>query len=351
MNIRTVTFNGFTFVDVHNPQEFEIKFLKHNYHFDQIHLDDFVQRQQITKVEFEKHYILISLDFPYLEDPGEQKKEEKKNGNGNNNHYEKKKHTITHVLPNPAVVPLPFLAGSAKKKRIRTGHVAFFLKENYLVVIHDDRTPQIDTIFAECQKTLKNREEFMGLGPQYLFYRLVDTLVDSSLQVMTDITATIDKIDRHVVEDKPAERIVEDISATRRNIVVFQTMVKPAITIFSDFEHNKYPEIDKHLTPSWSNIKDHLQRIWYRLEDSKELIEGLATSHESLLTAKTNEIVKVLTMFTAILLPLTLLASIYGMNIVGLPYAHEPHIMTTLTLIMAGMAIGMIILFKLKKWL
>lgn len=347
MNIRTVTYEGFTFVDVHDPQDFEIKFLRHNYHFDQIHLEDFVQRQQIPKVEIEQHYTLVSLDFPYLEDPGAHKKHDQKNGNGNGSHDEKKH---PPVLPQ-AHVPISLLNGSSKKKRIRTGHVAFFLKDKYLVVMHDDRTPQIDEIFEDLQKTLKSREEYMALGPQYLFYKLVDSLVDSSLHIMTDISATIDKIDRHMIEDNPAERIVEDISATRRNIVVFESMVKPAMTIFSDFENHKYPEVDSNLNASWGNIKDHLARIWYRLEDSKELIEGLATSHESLLTAKTNEIVKVLTMFTAILLPLTLVASIYGMNIVGLPHANEPHILTTLGIVMGGTAVGMIILFKLKKWL
>lgn len=348
MNIRTVSFNGFTFVDVHNPQEFELKFLKHNYNFDQIHLDDFTQKQQITKIEIEKNYILVSLDFPHLEKPGETKKINGSNGNGHQ--HEKKHHTFTYAL-STTPVSIPLLISQSKKKRIRTGHVAFFIKEKYLVILHDERTPQIDEVFAECQQTLKKREEFMGLGPQYLFYRIADILVDSSLQVINDITSTIDKIDKHVIEDNPAEKIVEDISATRRNIVVFQTMVKPSMNIFSDLEHHKYPQMDVSLTSSWSNIKDHLQRIWYRLEDSKELIEGIATSYESLLTAKTNEIVKVLTMFTAILLPLTLLASIYGMNIVGLPHADKPYVLTSLVLIMLIMAIGMVIVFKLKKWL
>lgn len=342
MNIRTVTHEGFTFVDVHNPQEFELKFLRHNYGFDEVHLEDFINRQQTPKVEIEKEYALIVLDFPSLEG---QKSDEKKQ---ESDHQDKK----SSVLPSSPVTLPHFSFGNTKKKRIRTGHISFFISERFLVVLHDDTlTPLVDDIFTECQKTLKNREEFMGLGGAYLFYRIVDVLVDASNAFLNDITATIDKIDRHLLDDNPAEKVVEDISATRRNIVVFQTMTKPALQIFSDLENGKYHGLNGPLTSSWSNIRDHLQRIWYRLEDSRELIEGIAISHESLLTAKTNEIVKVLTMFTAILLPLTLLASIYGMNIVGLPHAEEPHVLTTLTLVMVGMAVVMVVLFKLRKWL
>ena len=326
MNIRTVTLEDFTFVDVHNPSDFEIKFLKHNYGFSQLHLDDYLHKQQIPKFEVEKNYTMIVLDFPHMEKPGE------------------KKGVLPESLP-----ALPFT--SHKRHRIRTAHVTIFINGRYVVVLHDERSPEIDTIFEDCQKTLKNREEYMGLGPQYLFYRIVDTMIDTSLEVATEITATIDKIDQHLLDNNTAERIVEDISATRRNIVVFQTMMKPALSIFSDLENNKHIHFDSALTASWANIRDHIERIWYRLEDSKELIEGIATSHESLLTAKTNEIVKVLTMFTAILLPLTLMASIYGMNIVGLPHANEPHVLTTLLLIMFVMGLVMVIVFKLKKWL
>lgn len=346
MNIRTVTFEEFTFVDVHDPQEFETKFLKQNYHFQPLHLEDFINKQTIVKIEEEDEYILINLDFPYIENPESEKNNKKEDKTKSEEH----KKGALPAIPNPVNIP-SLLLSQPKKKRIRTGHLTFFIGDKYLVVLHDERTPQIDEIFTECQKTLKKREELLGLGPQYLFYRIIDILVDSSLSVAQDIYATIDKIDQHIVDNKPAEKIVEDISATRRNIVVFETMVKPALTLFSDLENGKHPRLNHTLTSSWSNIRDHLQRIWYRLDDSKELIEGLASSHESLLTAKTNEIVKVLTMFTAILLPLTLLASIYGMNIVGLPYAQQQNALLVVSGAMVVLALGMLLLFKLRNWL
>jgi magnesium transporter len=137
---------------------------------------------------------------------------------------------------------------------------------------------------------------------------------------------------------------------TRRNIVVFETMIKPALPIFGDLEKGKYKELNGEMVQYWSNILDHLQKIWDRLEDNKELIEGISRSHESLVSSRTNEIIKVLTMFTAILLPLTLVASIYGMN-VPLPGQHNVESFPILMALMLGLAIGMTFFFKYRDWL
>lgn len=348
MNIHTVSFNNLTFLNINDLQELELKHLRQEYNFNHHHLDDFVNKDLVPKIEVTDEYTVIVLDFPYSDDPnGKEKKAEEKHEEKTK---EEKKSPLSHV-PTPSV-PLPhFTLGQLKKKRLRVGHVMFFIGKDYLVVLHDERTPLINSIFEECQSTLKKREDLMGNGSQQLFYRIVDLLVDESILVANDISKTIDMIDKHLLEGSNAEKIVEDISITRRNIVVFQTMIKPALTIFSEIENGKYETLNRALAVSWGNIRDHLQRIWYRLEDNRELIEGIATSHESLLTARTNEIVKVLTMFTAVLLPLTLVASIYGMNIVGLPYAQQQDALIIVGLIMLILALGMILIFKIKNWL
>ena len=89
--------------------------------------------------------------------------------------------------------------------------------------MHDEKSPQIDDIFVKCQKTLKNREKYLSDGPFYLFYNLVDSLVDPTFTVMNDIANSIDEIDLHLLQDYPPLKIVEEISVTRRNLVLFKT--------------------------------------------------------------------------------------------------------------------------------
>lgn len=322
MKIPTVIHNGFSFVNVHKPTSQEIKFLNETFGFSLLNLEDYLYKTQIPKIETYDDYSLVVMDIPYIQQPTKPKKEK----------------GSFSILPK-----------ATRRKRISVGEVDFFIGKDYLVVLHDERTPQIDELFDMCNLSDKNRNDFMGKNPAYLCYRIADTLVDASMSYVDDISNTIDYIDRQL-EDNSSTSVIEDISMTRRNIVVFETMIKPALPIFADLEKGKYPKLNGEMAQYWSNILDHLQKIWDRLEDNKELIEGISRSHESLVSTRTNEIIKVLTMFTAILLPLTLLASIYGMN-VNLPFADHIGVFPVLILIMFGLAIVMIFFFKLREWL
>ncbi|MBI2019469.1 magnesium transporter CorA family protein [Candidatus Daviesbacteria bacterium] len=352
MNINTVTLNKFSFIDVHDLKETEIKYLRKTYNFSQIHLDDYVSGQQVPKIEAFKDYILIVLDFPFVESSDE---------TGNGNHTKPPEpntqapnnngvsSTITGIITSPLNIP-KFLFAHAKEKRLRTGHINFFIGKDFLVVLHDEKTPEIDKIFESCQSSLKVRETYLVNGPFHLFYLIVDTLVDSTFGIMKEVAASIDDINLHLLQNYSPLRIVEEISATRRNLVLFKSILSPALDIFKELRSDKYKEFGEFDIASYSSLSDHIKKILYRLEGSSELLDGIARSHESLLTAKTNETIKVLTMFTAILLPLTLLTGIYGMNVVGLPGAETEGILTLLSLIMAIIAVSMILAFKIRRW-
>lgn len=330
MKIPTVIHNGFSFVNVHKPTSQEIKFLNETFGFSLLNLEDYLYKTQIPKIETYTDYSLVVMDIPYIQQPTKPKKER----------------GSFSILPK-----------ATRRKRISVGEVDFFIGKDYLVVLHDEKTPQIDEIFALCQQALRHRDDFMGEGPVFLFYRLVDILVDSSLSVVNELTATIDYIDR-AVADRNAPNPLEDISTTRRNIVVFQTMIKPVLPIFADLEKGNYKELNGSMTPFWSNILDHLQKIWDRLEDNRELIEGISASHESLLVVRSNEAIKVLTVLFTLTIPGTLLGTFYGMNIL-LPGGIEngawmflgPY--TTFYIVISLTLLSMIVMylyFKYKDW-
>lgn len=342
MNIQTVTYNGLSFVNVHDPHELEIKYLRKNFGFNPLNLEDYINKTQIPKIEIYKGYSLVVLDFPYVENPFPT------NGNNTSSHQQQKKSFFLSQVSLPPL-PLPQFA-TAKRKRLLAGQVDLFIGKEYLVVLHDERTPQIEEVFAFCQKTLRHRQDFMGEGSVFLFYRIVDILVDSMFNVVNELSARIDTIDKQIDQQTSPLFAVEEISAVRRDLVVFQTMVKPVLPIFSDLEKGTYKELNDSMTPFWSNILDHLQKIWARLEDNRELVEGISESNESLLSARTNEIIKVLTLFSAIILPLNLLASMYGMNL-PLPFANNISAFGVITFIMLIIGFGMFFIFKLRHWL
>ncbi|MEK7517989.1 MAG: magnesium transporter CorA family protein, partial [Patescibacteria group bacterium] len=282
--------------------------------------------------------------FPYF----------KQNGNHStqNDQEKKNKTSVANLLslPHAALSSIPlFQFSGAQKRRILTSHINLFIGKEYVVVVHEGILTPINDIFVRCQKTLRNRNELMGQGSAFLAYKIIDMLVDYCFLIINELIVMIEKIDREL-EVQKTQIALEEISITRRNIVFFLTMIKPILPLFKHLEEGEYKELNGQMTDYWSNVYDHLKKIGHRLEDSRELIEGISESNESLLSARTNEIIKVLTIFSAIILPLNLVASIYGMNIEGLPFSQDQSSFTILLLMMFTLGSIMLIAFKARRW-
>src|SRR6267154_523090 len=184
MNVPTITNNGLSFINLNKPTAEQINFLNKNFGFSMLHLEDYLYKTQIPKIEVDEDYSLVVMDVPSIQLP------KSKNAAGRN------------VLPNMLSNRGPFssLPRGGRKKRINIGEVDFFIGKEYLVVLHDDRTPQIDELFEMCKITSKHREDLMGKGAAYLLYRIADILVDVAFGFAEDITSTIDYIDRQMEE-------------------------------------------------------------------------------------------------------------------------------------------------------
>ena len=324
MNVQTVNFKGLFFVNVAKPTDFEIKFLKNTYNFNPLNLEDYLSKTQIPKIENYGKYDLIVLRFPFFSEDIPQN-------------------------PHQYGIPLPVISTPSKKRRLTSSYVNFFVSKNDVVVLHDGILPQIDKIFTLCQKSLHNRTEYMSQGSAFLAYKIIDALVDDCFPAINEITSTIDRIDKEL-EGKQSQKTLEEISTTRRNLVVFHTMIKPVLPLFKELEEGKHKELNGSMQPFWSNILDHLEKIWDRVEDNRELIEGISISNESLLASRNNEIVKFLTVITSIAFPFVIVNNLYSMN-VTLPFAKNPNIVWFLFGVVFVSALIIVTYFRHRKWL
>ncbi|MDP3998277.1 MAG: magnesium transporter CorA family protein [bacterium] len=305
MSVQTLSYKSYRWLNIENPTAEEIESLKDEFPFHPLNLEDYQTKTQSPMLDLYRYYTLFVLDFPYLSPDG---------------------------------------------NRVLVDEVDFFLGNDYVVVLHDGKLPFLDEIFRRCQGNKKTLQRFLNKGPHFLFYRLADILIDSCFPILDKLNTKTEQIDKDVLEGS-GENILGQISLQRRNVIIFQTMVKPALPIFEKLERGEIERFNSDMQNYWSNLLDHLNKIWERLEDLRELNEGLSATYESLLSYRTNEIIKILTMFSAVMLPLTLIASVYGMNVVGLPGSQHPLIIVLITALMAGVAIVMLIYFKFKKWL
>lgn len=135
--------------------------------------------------------------------------------------------------------------------------------------------------------------------------------------------------------------MVREISWVRRDIIALQRIVKPQIAIVANLEHKDRPFIREELDIYFSDVLDHLYKAWDMLEDHRDVIEGLSDTANTLTTYRINEVMKILTIISVIMLPLTLVSGIYGMNI-SLPLAQHPFSFVVILVLMAFIAGGML---------
>jgi magnesium transporter len=338
MNVPRITYNGLSLINLNKPNIEQIAFLNKNFGFSMLNLEDYLYKTQIPKIETYKDYTLFVMDVPYIPQGAKARSQAASQKPG----------VLPNLLSNR--MALPAFSKTGKRKRINIGEVDFFIGKDYLVVLHDEHTPQIDEIFEMCKITSKHREDLMGKGSGYLLYRIADILIDSTFSYVEDINSTIDYIDRQL-EERSGGGLIEDISITRRNIVVFETMIKPLLPIFGDLEKGKVTQLNGEMKEYWSNLLDHLQKIWERLEDNKELIAGISSSNESILSNRNNELVKFLTVITSIAFPFVIVNNLYSMNVKGLPYATEPWIVAALFSVIFISGVAIVAYFKYRDWL
>ncbi len=189
----------------------------------------------------------------------------------------------------------------------------------------------------------------MGRSAGYLLYTIVDKLVDYCFPILNKIDQNIEQIEDEIFEEK-VRSTVQEISVVRRDVISFRRIIKPLMPVIGSLERKNRQFLHEDMDEYFGDIADHLSKIWDTLEDYKEVIEGLSDTINSLTNNRTNEIIKVLTIISVILLPLTLITGIYGMN-VDLPVQAHPLAFWFVILCMIGVIIGMLGFFKWRKWI
>ncbi|HKP52696.1 MAG TPA: magnesium/cobalt transporter CorA [Chloroflexia bacterium] len=302
-HIRTIAHRGLTWVDITHPGESEIEWLRRNYGFHPLHLDDTVSKIQRPKIDDDDDYTFIVMHFPVY----------------------------------------------SKLVRVTTpSEVDLFVGANYLITVHAGTLRPLVRLFSQCLEDPKARDAIMGRSSGYLLYQVVDKLVDNCFPILNKIDQNIEQAEDQIFEDKVRKTILE-ISIIRRDVIAFRRIIKPLIPVVASLERKQRPFLNEEMEEYFGDISDHLSKIWDTLEDYKEVIEGLSDTITSLTNNRINEIIKVLTMISVILLPLTLISGICGMNI-WLPFADNPFAIGVVIGVMVVIALAMLAFFKSRKW-
>ena len=295
---------GLRWIDIERPRALEQEWLEERFDFHPLDYEDVRSRNQRPKVDEYDDYLFIVLHFP---------------------RYDK---TVA---------------------RLNAAEVDIFVGPDYLVTIQNDPLQRIAYLFDRCRNNEEFREAVFSKGPGHLLYKIVDDCVDASFPMLAKMGAKLERIEEEIF-DGAGDEIVRDISNVKQEIINFRKIVRPQRLAFRDLERNKARYIAEDLDIYFEDIIDASERAWDLLENYKEVVEGLEATNESAIAHRTNETFRVLTAISLIFLPLTLIASVGGMN-VPIPGQHAAHAFWIIMGSMVAVVIAVAAYFRRRGWL
>lgn len=233
-------------------------------------------------------------------------------------------------------------------ERFNTIELDGFIGRNYIVTYHHDKFRSIDGVKQRVRSTPLPCQR----GASYLLYLILDQIVDFYLPVMEDFDEAITELEDDIFSMKiKGNAVLEDILLLKRNVLRLRRISSKQQEILLRMSRGEFALIDKNLLPFYRDIYDHLVRITDLSESYRDLLSGTMDAYLSVVSNRMNEIMKVLTIFSAIMLPLTFIAGVYGMNFDNMPELHSRYGYFTVVAIMVIVAIAMLIYFKRKGWI
>jgi magnesium transporter len=300
LNIETLTWGKLTWINVEQPTEKETKYLAEHYPFHPLDLDDVLSRQQRPKIDQYKDYLFLVLHFPTFN----------------------------------------------KEQRVTTAsQLSIFIGQNYLITLHSGGLKPLVKLFRECQIRDEFCQEYFSSGSGFLLYRIIDRLVDYSIPITNKMLINVEEVEDEIFSGQKRDT-VRDISMLRRDIISFRRIIWPMRAVIGGLEPKVRRFSDRDMSVYFGDVIDHMDKIWDALDEYKEIIEGLSSTYDSLASHRTNEVARLLTVIATILLPITVVASIYGMNI-NLPFQDTDFAFLFVLVVMAAI-IGAI-LFILRR--
>ena len=215
-----------------------------------------------------------------------------------------------------------------------------YLGSNFVVTFHDQRFRSIKIVKQQIRASTFACQR----GAAYLLHQILDNVVDNYMPVVDEFDEAINELeDRALDLTKSNNAILGEIMDLRRSVARLRRISARQLEVLYRISHGEFPQIPENVLPFYRDVHDHLLRISDLSENYRDLVAGLFDIHFSVTANRTNDAMKTLAVLSAILLPLTLIAGIYGMNFENMP---ELRTRNGYYLTLAGMAaLTLILLF------
>lgn len=305
MSIKILKTPKLRWINIEEINQESLEYLKQNFKFHLLDYKDITGLSRRSKLDIYKDYIFVIFHFPKLDEVN---------------------------------------------KNLIVKELYVFLGKDYLITIQKKRFRSLKQYFYRTLSNIKYKKEFSSLNPGYLLYQILLILFGDSFGLADQIGNFISEIEKEIYS-KSTKNVMRDLALLRRNILNFRRLIEPQRLIVAQMVNIKKKLFSKDLTIYFDDVRDALENLWVILENYKDIIDGLYHTNESLISDRTNKVIKILTFISVALLPMTLLAGIYGMNIKGLPFAEHPSFIWFFFGILSLIIISVLVYFYKKGWL
>jgi magnesium transporter len=299
-----VEHDGLRWINIERPGPVDRAWLEEHFEFHPLDYEDVLSRNQRPKIDEYDDYLFIVLYFPVFDK------------------------TVG---------------------RLNAAELDIFIGPDFLITLPNTPLPPLEYLFERCRSSEEAREALFSKGSGYLLYKVVDDAFDYCFPMLRKIGNKLERIEEDIFEGR-SEEVVRDISNSKQEIINFRKTIRPQRAVLRDLERTKQRYIAEDLEIYFDDIVDASERIWDMLENFKEVVEALESTNESVISHRVNEVLRVLTAFSVVILPLTLIASIWGMN-VHVPGQGDTGAYWIVMGTMVALLSGMIAYFRRRGWL
>ena len=299
-----LTTDGLTWVHVSPPVGDHVTPLAERFGWHPLDLEDVLSKRQRPKVDEYHDYLFVVLHFPV---------------------YDK------------AI------------QRLNAAELDLFIGSDYLVTIANVELLPITRLFRRCGDDDGLRESLFGKGSGYLLYHVLDDLFDYCFPILDKIGHKLDRVEDDMFEGR-SEEVVRDISNVKQEIISYRKIIKPERTTLRLVERRSARFLPDDLEHYYDDIVDAAERIWDLLDNYKEVVEALEQTNESVISHKQNDVLRVLTVVSVVMLPLFVITGLFGMN-VAFPGEGGREAFWAILGVMLAALVGMVGFFRYKRWL
>jgi magnesium transporter len=296
--------NGLTWIHLNSPGVAETNMLAERFGWHPLDVEDILSKRQRPKVDEYPDYLFVVLHFPV---------------------YDK------------AV------------QRLNAAELDVVIGQNYVVTLPTVELLPVTRLFRRCYEDVEERERYFGQGSGYLLYHILDDLFDYCFPILDKIGHKLDSLEDEMFEGA-SEEIVRDLSNAKQEIISYRKIIKPERSTLRLLERQMGRFLPETLDLYFGDLVDASERIWDILDNYKEVVEALEDTNESVISHNQNRVLRILTVFSVVLLPLTLISGIFGMNVHFPGFGTSEAFWVIVGLMVATIA-ALVGFFRFKRWL